>query len=602
MAALNPNIILAGDKPDYLGSFTRGVSAREVFDKQKSAKAKRNFLKDYGADLYSGDEGALEAYSQHDLEGAMALKGHFDQKKAMAARAAQAGQARQREKELASIQTSMGNVEQLRDWADKQENPSVAFNNALGGVLKPETVQRFKDAGIDLSYENIETAGMQVANATGTKWSGRASTDPKLKDILDEGGNIIAQQNQVTGEYKKIPDTMVGAADAKKAQEIADEKNANDEAKVNLGKLDLAWQQGPEAYAQARANNPELPEFEDYEQYRKEEMIRLETPTVIFDSMREKYPDKAKEINKAAEIIGVFKTNDTEAWAELTNGAGLGDLPMDQRSLALYLGVVTGDTKGALAALAPEGEGEGGGQTVAEQTKLQEIARYMENYGMTREEATDLEAGFITTTKNEITGEVSLVNKRTGVVRKATPADADLVSEVEDLPGSGTGDTPVNNAGAGFGTPGALKNAANIAFGSVFGSTPFPDVAESVAAFEVLKESLTSKISGTYGQRVPSWLMENIQNLTPTPASFAQGVDKAKSKLNALKKSMYRADRALVVELREDNLSVASRKQIKRRRSAVKASIAEINGALSGFKSSGIDLSEDDEALIEFFQ
>ena len=594
--------------------------------------------------MYSGDEGALEAYSQHDLEGAMALKGHFDQKKAMAARAAQAGQARQREKELASIQTGMGNVEQLRDWADKQENPSVAFNNALGGVLKPETVQRFKDAGIDLSYENIETAGMQVANATGTKWSGRASTDPKLKDILDDDGNIIAQQNQVTGGYTQVPESMQGAdtsaqsglgkeieainadvangfydqatgdrriaaaraeankpaADAAQAQAIADEEAANNEAKVNLGKLDLAWQQGPEAYAQARANNPELPAFENYEQYRKKEMQRLQTPTVIFDSMLERYPDKAKEINKAAEIIGVFKTNDTEAWNELTNGANLGDLPMDQRSLALYLGVVTGDTEAALAALAPEGEG--GGQTVAEATKLQEIARYMEDYGMTKEEATDLEAGFITTTKNEITGEVSLINKRTGVVRKATPADAGLVSEVEDLPGGGTGDAPVNNAGAGFGTPGALKNAANIAFGSVFGSTPFPDVAESVAAFEVLKESLTSKISSTYGQKVPSWLLENIQNLTPTPASLAQGVDKAKSKLNALKKSMYRADRALVVELREDNLSVASRKQIKRRRSAVKASIAEINGALSGFKSSGIDLSEDDEALIEFFQ
>ncbi len=237
MAALNPSIILAGDKPDYLGSFTRGVSAREVFDKQKSAKAKRNFLKDYGADLYSGDEGALEAYSQHDLEGAMALKGHFDQKKAMAARAAQAGQARQREKELASIQTSMGNVEQLRDWADKQKNPSVAFNNALGGVLKPETVQRFKDAGIDLSYENIETAGMQVANATGTKWSGRASPDPQdaanlqykqtqtknlqsqiadrdkvetpLEDVLDKDGNVIAQKDPTTGKVTPIPESML---------------------------------------------------------------------------------------------------------------------------------------------------------------------------------------------------------------------------------------------------------------------------------------------------------------------------------------------------------------------------------------------------------
>ena len=203
MAALNPSIILAGDKPDYLGSFTRGVSAREVFDKQKSAKEKRNFLKDYGADLYSGDEGALEAYSQHDLEGAMALKGHFDQKKAMAARAAQAGQARQREKELASIQTSMGNVEQLRDWADKQENPSVAFNNALGGVLKPETVQRFNDAGIDLSYENIETAGMQVANATGTKWSGRASTDPQdAADLQYKQAQTENLQSQIADRDK----------------------------------------------------------------------------------------------------------------------------------------------------------------------------------------------------------------------------------------------------------------------------------------------------------------------------------------------------------------------------------------------------------------
>ena len=207
MAALNPSIILAGDKPDYLGSFTRGVSAREVFDKQKSAKAKRNFLKDYGADLYSGDEGALEAYSQHDLEGAMALKGHFDQKKAMAARAAQAGAARQKAGELDKINRGLKNAMQLRDQANARggtpEENNAWFKENAPKVLQPETISSLQERGYDLDLSNVDQIGAGIANATGGTWDNVAAVDPQdAADLQYKKAQAENLQSQIADRDK----------------------------------------------------------------------------------------------------------------------------------------------------------------------------------------------------------------------------------------------------------------------------------------------------------------------------------------------------------------------------------------------------------------
>lgn len=114
--ALNANIPLAGRTPDFLGAYTRGTSAADIYNKQAAEKRKRNFLSQHGDELFAGDQRLLSEYAAVDLEGAQRIRAA---QRAEAARSAAAGRAQAEAKQLKDAAGTLA----MFDIAVESEDP-----------------------------------------------------------------------------------------------------------------------------------------------------------------------------------------------------------------------------------------------------------------------------------------------------------------------------------------------------------------------------------------------------------------------------------------------------------------------------------------------
>ncbi|QRD53041.1 hypothetical protein JNX05_08505 [Pseudosulfitobacter pseudonitzschiae] len=150
----------------------------------------------------------------------------------------------------------------------------------------------------------------------------------------------------------------------------------------------------------------------------------------------------------------------------------------------------------------------GGGNTEADR----EIAR-LESVGIPRNIAIKIKEGVYKTTQDPLTREVTVIDISTGQpVYQATGTPAPAPSDALDTTPTPTG----ADASDSFGLEGMIKRAINSGSDFIGAGTPFEGVRDTQSDFAVLREGLVNDISQGYGRQPPSWLMKNIQDLTPS--------------------------------------------------------------------------------------
>lgn len=225
-----------------------------------------------------------------------------------------------------------------------------------------------------------------------------------------------------------------------------------------------------------------------------------------------------------------------------------------------------------------------------DETGTEEKIRLLQESGLTRDEAVTAAVRTELRT-NPVTGSTELVDVATGDVvvsaarqeaidREAAALEAEVAaSEAEPPPGQ------FEDAATAFGVQGAARNIANIAADAFGAGVPFEQTAEAQQAFRVLRESLTSSIVDAYPGRVPAFLVQNIQNLTPDVGRIFEGPGAAQNKLTALNNSMIRAEDIAVRELERTDLSPTERRNLNGQLLALRTGRQGVRQALSGFRA-----------------
>lgn len=226
--------------------------------------------------------------------------------------------------------------------------------------------------------------------------------------------------------------------------------------------------------------------------------------------------------------------------------------------------------------------------SAAEQTisRLQEL-------GMPRDEAIRV-SELYTVSRDPITGEAVILDKSTGLpVGGAQPQQPMPPQQPAPPPGMPMPVTPpppapngealrFPNPDASFGVGGAARRAANTAADVLGADVPFPDVQATQSDFAVLRESLLNDIAAGYGRQPPSWLLQEIRDLTPAAGSPLEGASGAQSKLTALRRhfsgELTAAEQALT-----RRMSPTQQQEAEARLAGLQQALTRVDSALSSF-------------------
>ena len=499
---------------------------------------------------------------------------------------------------------------------------------AVGDQLMTDARAAAKQVGVDAAEEankprtelgqTIQSVALDVANGT----------------ISQEDGDriIVAQKAEMT--------------DAEVAAREAEAEKDRIAGIADLGTLSEIHKRGKTAYEKRRAQEPDLPPFEEFEEFSRAEIQRLSTPDEQLAQLRVDHPDKAPGINIAGAAAVALKTGDKVAWDEQVAAAGLPELDMTLPNYQILAGKVLGDKEAVLAGLGgggeeatgekaneikllmeafPEmtraeatervlGDGEGSADTIATLTRKQKIQSIMRNQNVSEQVASGITDGVLKVSRDPTTQEMLITNLATGTSRVATSGEVAASEEAAALetptgeettvdPVTTPADTPFSAAERSFGLGGKAREFIN-KFQDTLGFEPsFDEVQTTVAEFEVFKENITAIVAEGYSGvgRPPAFLIKAIQNMSPTPASLFQGPAEAKKKLEALKGSLQRSE-DLVVRSLGERQSPADAAKKRSNLAALKKARDEINLALKGFGDDAPTsfTSEQEDLLREF--
>ncbi|MEQ5829493.1 hypothetical protein J3456_19330, partial [Sulfitobacter sp. NFXS29] len=214
----------------------------------------------------------------------------------------------------------------------------------------------------------------------------------------------------------------------------------------------------------------------------------------------------------------------------------------------------------------------GGDSTEADR----EIDR-LESIGIPRDVAIRIKEGVYKTSVDPVTREVTVIDLSSGQpVYKTDEAAPTAPMTTEPAPAQSGPD-----ASDAFGLEGTIKGGINSVSDFVGMGVPFEGVKETQSDFAVLRENLVNDITQGYGQRVPSWLMQNIQNLTPKTGAFS-GPEDAQSKLGALERS-FQQELTTIRQQLGGPISPQQRQVLTYREAALNAAIGKVTGALGRF-------------------
>lgn len=216
--------------------------------------------------------------------------------------------------------------------------------------------------------------------------------------------------------------------------------------------------------------------------------------------------------------------------------------------------------------------------------KDQSIARIKSAYGVDDQTAVGIVDGVLNVSRDPYDQTVMVTNLATGQSYKpqvaqnpqqelAPPPDL----QQTDLP-------PAPDASNGFGLEGIAKGAINSAADFIGTSPPFEGVQRTQSDFAVLREGLVNDISQGYRRQPPSWLMKNIQDLTPQ-AGGLMGPEAAQSKLGALQRSFENELSGIQQQMR-GRIAPQQQQVLSERAASLQSALGKVGQALGQFGGS----------------
>lgn len=214
--------------------------------------------------------------------------------------------------------------------------------------------------------------------------------------------------------------------------------------------------------------------------------------------------------------------------------------------------------------------------------KEQQIQRIKLAYGVGDQEAVGIADGVLNVSRDPYDQSVVITNLATGesyAPNGAAPAS----SQSPDAAPAITQTTlpPAPDASEGFGLEGMVKGAINSASDFVGTGTPYEGVQETQSNFAVLREGLVNDISQGYGRQPPSWLLKNIQDLTPQ-AGGAMGSNAAQSKLTSLQRS-FQTELEAVRQQLGGRIAPQQERVLSERAAALQSALGKVGQALGSF-------------------
>lgn len=261
-----------------------------------------------------------------------------------------------------------------------------------------------------------------------------------------------------------------------------------------------------------------------------------------------------------------------------TTGAGPGTQAfqtLHQRALAAGLQEGTPEYRDFMAA---------GGKSPESTAKAQQIAR-MEGIGVPRNVAIGIADGVYKADRHPVTGELQVVDMSTGRPIYGGPQQRRQEQTPQPVPftgGSQQFGQQFENAPASFGLEGAARGLANTAFDVAGMPVPYRDVQQTQADFRVLQESLVNDLESAYSGRVPSWMLKNLRDLTPSPGSPFEGSETARTKLNAMGRQLQ-SELTITEQSLSRELSPKNRQDAEAKISALRSGISRVGAALQSF-------------------
>ena len=207
--------------------------------------------------------------------------------------------------------------------------------------------------------------------------------------------------------------------------------------------------------------------------------------------------------------------------------------------------------------------------------------------GIPRDEAIRI-TQLYTISKDPMTGEQVLVDKSTGrAVDGGQPAPTAPASSAPTAPPAASGlafGEQYTQAPSVFGWEGMLKRGANAVTDVIPGlGTAFPTEQQTLMDFRVLSENLVNDIASAYPRQPPSWLLENIAELTPKAGTLWEGPDSAASKLQSLGASMESELRLAETQL-STRISPERRQELELRKAGIESALNRLSKALGALR------------------
>uniref|UniRef100_UPI003B51A006 hypothetical protein n=1 Tax=Roseovarius indicus TaxID=540747 RepID=UPI003B51A006 len=222
------------------------------------------------------------------------------------------------------------------------------------------------------------------------------------------------------------------------------------------------------------------------------------------------------------------------------------------------------------------------------------IGRIQTAYGVDYQTATGIADGVLRVSRDPYTDAIQVTNLATNEVWTPSAQGEEQVTqptqqETQTQPDLAFGD-PYNGAEDVFGLEGMARGAANAVTDFVTGQEVFPEAAQATRDFELLREDITQDLQSAYGQRVPSWALQALRDLAPSPGGF-QGAGSAQGQLRALGRRFQSELQAAEQSLRANNRGMSPEDEAKANAkiSALRRSMEKINQALGGFEADGAE-------------
>jgi hypothetical protein len=168
----------------------------------------------------------------------------------------------------------------------------------------------------------------------------------------------------------------------------------------------------------------------------------------------------------------------------------------------------------------------------------QEIAR-LEGIGIPRETAIRIKEGIYRLVTDPTTGLHTVVDMTTGQQVYQPDAGAQPGAEPPAAPPAPEADLGQQfpDAPSAFGLEGMARGGINAAADIVGMDAPFPETQQAQSDFGLLREQLINDIASGYDRQPPSWLLKNIEALTPR-AGGLQGAGSAQTQLRSILRSL----------------------------------------------------------------